>query len=1433
MSQYQLTADPACGTGQVLFAGEVLKVKLKIQGNAPPAKAKAFLRTDLNGADEKRRQVIERIEEGASLFTVGWHDVEMERIGESSFSIELIAHQPGYYEYKTYLIADEITHWPWGDNSYVSVHALKWWGNNSIYSAFPRQFGPYKEMEEAAPAYEADAVCELEEKGFTVIPPSATLGDLERELPFLFEDLGIRILHLLPVQETPTHYARMGRYGSPYASSDMRSVNHAYCAFRTDRTPNEHFRQFCAQVHAYGGEVLLDMAVNHLGWSTELLNDHPDWFVRRDDGHFVSPGAWGVTWDDLVELDFSQKEVWQYLADSLLLWCERGVDGFRADAGYQVPVEVWEYVTARVLDVFPDTLFLLEGLGGAWETSEAILRRGGMQWAYSEMFQQDGTEMLCGYLRHLDRVSQEVGILANYAETHDNNRLALRGKEFVKHRLALCALTSSAGAFGFTNGVEWLATEKISVHGSAGLRWGNPDNVVDFIRDLNSLLNTHPIFRGPARVIALKGMPPDVLAFERKQDDEQLFVVMNLHSSEDRAIELPAKLAIKRARCILTRRKLDTSALIDLQPFETLCIDLKRPLDTLSPHQFHEANEAREEETRLRRILGELWGEAFDLAGFDDLKSVVRQKGLKSLVAASTLGAPRDAGDLAERIRKITEADLFLGVSEWDSSHGTRLHILSTGQILFLEENVPFRTRLVLESGALEIPTFKDFGSERYVAYAQVFEGAFTIEQSRLDRPPTGEGDPQWLASSGHALCLAPRAQPVSLDFKRNEIEDAHRYLLTNDRGSYALQPVSPQTIYSKYDALFAANLHPEVPDERCVLIKRMRIYLTTPMFTYPLDLEYLVEFRRWPWPTWFYEFRLQEGDIRVQQQVQFSSTQNAGRLTLSWDGPSLPDHAFLLRPDVEFRGHHGETKAFGLDERRFAKQYKEIDFGRGVGFKREIAGKLEFTLQGNCPEFHPEGEWHYAIPHPHEGTRGQPDSGDAYSPGYFLMPLDIRRTSMRIDFGIWPIGDRRRAVSLLKETESGKPKLLPHLAQRAARQFLVKRGELKTVLAGYPWFLDWGRDTFISARGYLASGYVEEVRDLVLAFASLERKGTLPNALAAENDNDRDTSDAPLWFIKVVEELSDRIGWLTLIGEAEERGLNLPSKVTSICDHYLAGTPNGIKCDPASGLVYSPPHFTWMDTNFPACTPREGYPIEIQSLWIRALEFANSVMPENVARRSADARENTYEEIATRARQSIQKLFWLEEKGYYADCLPARASAPPAISAKDESLRPNQLYAVTFGITGNDEGRRTVVNAWRHLLTPSSLRSVADLPLTDWPWIAGAAPPDGVDPMRPYKGRYEGDEDTSRKPAYHNGTAWGHLLPLWVEALIVAFEKDPRAVRLGRAIMRTYESEMRKACIGQISEVFDGDYPHENRGCCAQAWAVTEFLRVWSMVNS
>lgn len=1430
MPAYHFIMEPAAGEGRLLFAGETLRARLRVEAAALPGDARAFLRTDLNSAAEKRLEMVEHVEKGLPRFGAGWRDVPMRLTGPGVFEADLIAFQPGYYELKAHLDFSGNILWPQGPNASVSVHPLKWRGGNTVYCAFPRQFGPFRGLESAGEAASPPAAIELERQGFTVIPPSGTLADLARELPFLFQELGVRILHLLPVQETPTHYGRMGRYGSPYAAADLRSVNHAYCVFRRDRTPDEQFREFCARVHAYGGEVLLDLAGNHLGWSTDLLNEHPDWFVRRPDGHFVSPGAWGVTWEDLIELDFGQKAVWRYLADALLLWCERGADGFRCDAGHMIPLEVWEYVTARVHRVFSDTLFLFEGLGGDWNRTESALRRGGMQWAYSEMFQQHGVEMVRGYFGHLDHVGREMGVLANYAETHDNPRLAAGGEAYVRMRLTLCALSSNAGAFGFTNGVEWLASEKVDVHGSSGLRWGRSPNAVAWIRRINDLLRQHPLFRGVARLTPLDDLPPDVIGFRREREGEALLVLINLHATETpSAFRLPegSDLPAGPCRCLLGGRELDLRQPVSLGPFEVLCFDLKWPREHRTVEALADAVRRDEEELRLRGILGALWGHSFDLEGFAALMDAVRERGLKALLAAAALGPPLHAGALAESVRAVTPGDLFLSVSEWSSALGDRLHVLSTDQFLYLEEKVPFRVRLVFPLESMELNTFEDFGNSRFVAFSRVPEGPFTLEQSRLDRPAvSGSGEPQWLAGYGHALALDARARPVSLAFDRADIEPSHHFLLANGLGSYTLLPLLPGLVHSKYDALLAANLHPRAPDERVVLLKRLRAWLVTPMTSHPLSPEYLVEFRRWPHPTWFFQFRLPEGLLRIEQTIELVPGENRGRVVFSWNGPAAEGLTLILRPDVECRGHHGETKAHRLDEADFAQRYEMLPQGPAsgrpaAGFRRALGENLEMVVSMSRGEFRPESEWLYQIAHPHEATRGQESLGDAFSPGFFRVALGARRGSAGLEFAVGPSARGRAQRTERRTVRLPRPRGVPDILREAARQFLVRRDGGRSLLAGYPWFLDWGRDTLIAARGLLAEGLVEEVAALFFTFAAREANGSLPNALAAENDANRETSDAPLWLLRLGEELADAVGWSDLLRRARGRNVDLAGVIRSICDHYRHGTPNGIGCDAATGLVYSPPHFTWMDTQWPAATPREGYPIEIQALWVRGLEFAARVL---------DRPE--YAGIAQSARAAVLALFWLPDAGYFADVLPARRGLPASSAGRDESLRPNQLLAVALGLAGPEQARRSVIQTGRHLVVPAGLRSVANLSIPSWPWLEGDVPPPGFDPQRPYRGRYEGDEDTARKLAYHNGSVWTQLLPLWIEALLAAFPGDPRALRLGRAMLRTYEAELRRGCIGQISEILDGDYPHQARGCCAQAWSVTEVLRMGKLLD-
>jgi predicted glycogen debranching enzyme len=214
-----------------------------------------------------------------------------------------------------------------------------------------------------------------------------------------------------------------------------------------------------------------------------------------------------------------------------------------------------------------------------------------------------------------------------------------------------------------------------------------------------------------------------------------------------------------------------------------------------------------------------------------------------------------------------------------------------------------------------------------------------------------------------------------------------------------------------------------------------------------------------------------------------------------------------------------------------------------------------------------------------------------------------------------------------------------------------------------------------------------------------------MPNIIYGDTAGNRDTVDAPLWFVRCVQEISESG---TKIPAADMK--TLVETCSALVDGYFKGTPNGIKVDAESGLVWSPSHFTWMDTNYPACTPRIGYPVEIQALWISALHFLG---------RDAEA---------DRAKASVERLFKWEHG--YRDCLAAPNGESAALAMPEDTVRPNQLMLITLGVTDD----KSILRATEELLVPGGLRSLnAEHPL--------------------YRGAYTGDEDTSRKQAYHNGT--------------------------------------------------------------------------------
>ncbi|MDB6018631.1 MAG: glgE2, partial [Pedosphaera sp.] len=535
---------PPAGGRLQRFVGDRLRFSLADREGRPlPEGWRARLRTNLGRAELLCKEIIQAHTRKLPLAGASWHDLPMRAEGKD-WVLELPLTETGYFSAKAYFIDPQgWQHWPAGSDLGISVHPDSYRTGNIIYCAFTRMFGETKTAVRTENEKLEAQFKQLDQQGYTVIPPSGKFRDLIKELPHIIDTLGARIIHLLPVNPTPTTFARFGRFGSPYASEDLTGIDPALVEFDRRTTGVDQFRELAYATHLKGARLFLDIVINHTGWGSQLQETHPEWFLRGPDGSFVSPGAWGTTWEDLAELEHCHVPLWDTVAESLLVWCRRGVDGFRCDAGYKVPLPAWKYITARVRQEFPETIFLLEGLGGAWELTENLLTEGGMQWAYSELFQNYSPLEVSGYLDHSLNKCEQVGLLVNYSETHDNERLAQRGREWSLLRNRLCALTSVSGGFGFTCGVEWLAPERVNVHSSRGLAWGNPANLVPELARLNRLLAEHPCFFDGAKLTRLSAPESPVYALRRDSEEGQdsVVVLANTDVKQAQTVIIPAE----------------------------------------------------------------------------------------------------------------------------------------------------------------------------------------------------------------------------------------------------------------------------------------------------------------------------------------------------------------------------------------------------------------------------------------------------------------------------------------------------------------------------------------------------------------------------------------------------------------------------------------------------------------------------------------------------------------------------------------------------------------------------------------------------------------------------------------------------------------------------------------------------------------------------
>ena len=1401
---------PAAGDRMVRYVGDRLRFSLAGVGR----NCRVFLRTNIGRAAALRRAVIRQIQEPKVQVEASWRDVPMFYEGDE-WVIEFSLTEVGWFQAKAYVIDDAGNqHWPDGDNVGLSVHPNDSRCANTVYCCFPRMFGPNKTARSTSARDDDEQIRKLDHEGYSVIPPSGTFRDVIAELPHIMGVLGCRILHLLPVNSTPTTYARMGRFGSPYACGDLTDIDPALIVFDKRVTGVQQFCELSDAVHARDGRLFIDLVINHTGWGSTLQEEHPDWFLREENGEFASPGAWGNVWGDLVELEPHHRGLWEHLAEAFLTWCRRGVDGFRCDAGYKVPMPVWRYIIARVREEFPDSIFLLEGLGGGWDDTENLLTRGGMQWAYSELFQEYKGDNISGYLDHALTQSSRIGTLIHYSETHDNPRLAEKGRVWSFMRNSLCALTSINGGYGFTNGVEWLADERVNVHNSRGMAWGSEENLIDELSRLNKLIAHHPCFREGTEFRRLSRNDSPIYALERTSAcGQQVIVLVNSDHKSPQNFKINNDNIVAAADWIdlVADTPFETSwqsghANFRLQPGQVCCL-------AKTEEEF--AIDYRSQRARIAwaiQCLATVF-EPEEIGPHDclALSELVRNEPKAFLAAIGWMSA--NAADLVAEMESVMEQAGYQQVVTWYATDATRVLPVPYGHWLMLRDDEPFRVSLETEINiyhAESIPV----KNGHVAAFNKGFAGKAQIIMRRLTEKPR--------PIYGKLLFLAN--QPTNELFDSAVVRaggdaiESPVTLLTNGQGAMARLCVNLGCVKSKYDCLLGANLHDTLPVDRHVLAKRVRVWAVANGFITPLDSDNLLEFQSGPPARW--KFLVSAGDNQTVEVVLVASMpQGLNTTVLEFfrvegqpeQGAALSNtksFSLTVRVDIEDRSFHSETKLDDGAYRYFERCVRELKDETGFAF--EPSENKRLVVLASRGKYHHEFEWCRDIAHPVEASRGHKDSGDGCSPGWFELPIAPGgRVNISLSAGydakflLKNSGDEWKGVNANPFADRLKNSL---------EKFVVNRGVGKTVIAGYPWFLDWGRDSLIVARGMLAAGMVDEVRDLVLTYAELEEGGTLPNTLQGVDATNRDTSDAPLWLGVVCEELAGTGVDLNQLYAGKRSMIDI---LKSIALSYRDGTPNGIRVDASSGLVWSPTHFTWMDTNHPAGSPREGYPVEIQALWLRLLKHLGE----------------DWKSVRLKAEASLGALYKLDE-GWLADQLIAVQGMSAAEAIPDKALRSNGLLAVALGVVTGEQAKRMIFAAQRHLVVPGAVRSLAPL-LVDPPLPVRTN--EGAllnNPNKPYCGKYEGDEDTRRKPAYHNGTAWVWSLPIFCEALVRAWDFSPESVAAARSYLLSAEPLLNEGCLGHLPEVLDGDAPHTQRGCDAQAWSVSEAYRVWKLLN-
>jgi predicted glycogen debranching enzyme len=561
----------------------------------------------------------------------------------------------------------------------------------------------------------------------------------------------------------------------------------------------------------------------------------------------------------------------------------------------------------------------------------------------------------------------------------------------------------------------------------------------------------------------------------------------------------------------------------------------------------------------------------------------------------------------------------------------------------------------------------------------------------------------------------------------------------------------------------------------------------------YPQGHRYLREFRLDPFPTFVYEV---EG-VEIEKRVFMIHGENTA--VIEYQVRAMPggsDCWLELRPLIAFRDYHGTT------QHNLALN-RAVEASEGMASVAPYHGLPTLFFGHNADALEESGNWYYGFEYVKELERGLDAHEDLFNPFVLRFKLHAGATATVIA-STQPrnAGEetelREDEIRRREDVVSRAPSddALIRQLTAAADQFLVQRGDLNSVIAGYHWFADWGRDTMIALPGLtLIPDRPDIARNILAAFAASVSQGMLPNRFPDAGETpEYNTVDATLWFFEAVR------SYLHHTGDDEFVRGGLYSQLKDIVNWHLSGTRYGIHAD-GDGLLRcgeAGVQLTWMDAKVGdwVVTPRAGKPVEIQALWYNALRILAGL----AGQFGDSGTELALGEFAARTRESFNQQFWNESEGCLYDVVDG--------DYRDGSIRPNQIFAVSLHhrMLPLEKELQVVSVVERELLTPLGLRTLS--------------PRDSN-----YKPRYQGGV-LERDSAYHQGTVWPWLMGPFLSAYVKVHGRSEAAKRQAAEWLEPWEEHLRTAGLGQISEIVDAEPPHTPRGCIAQAWSVAELLR-------